>query len=163
MRKKATSYKYDDTRIGYARRHAIRTLDEYECSTAEIIAAFGCSRATFHRYDMDVRLTRRPIQPARLHPMCAKDAREIAIISLVRLGYTKPEIAEAMGVSRSTVYRQEGLLYAARGGTSPVEQRHIRRHLKSRIIDNRSKLERERDARRRRDRWRRGYRVGRSG
>ena len=156
LRKTPSSSTYDFSRIGYARRHAIRSLDDYECSSAEIAAAFGCSTATFHRYDMDVRLSRRPSQPARLHPMSPKDAREIAIISLVRAGYTKVEIADAMNVSRSTVYRQEGLLDAVRGMISPAEKRHIHRYLKDRIIDDRTRLERRRDAKRRWNRWRRG-------
>ena len=158
MDKKSNESGYDYSRIGYARRHAIRTLDDYACSTAEIIGMFDCSPATFHRYDQDVRLFRRPAQSAHRHEMPPADAREIVMIALIRGGYTVAEIADAIGVSLSTVYRERELYQTRLGATSPAEERHIHRHLKERIIDDRSPHQRRIDAWRRRQRWRRGSR-----
>ena len=158
MRKKINDSGPDYSRIGYARRHAITTLDDYACSTAEIIDMFGCSPATFHRYDQDVRLSRRPARPARWHEMPPTDAREIVIIALIRANYTPAEIAEAIGVSSSTVYRKRELYQTRLGATSPAEERQIYRYLRGRIIDDRSRHERRIDAWRRGQRWRRGSR-----
>ena len=132
-----------------------RALDDYECSTAEIIAMFGCSQATFHRYDQDVRLARRPARPGRRHEMSPADAREIAIITLIRANFSMAEIAEAIDVSPATVYRRRELYHARLGDTSPAERRHIYRYLKGQIIDDRSFHQRRIDARRRQLRWRR--------
>ena len=158
MRGKFNDPEYDYSRVGYARRHAIQVLDGYACSTAEIVAMFGCSQATFHRYDLDVRLSRRPARPARRYEMSPADAREIVVIALLRDSYSVAEIAEAIGVSPATVYRERTLLIARLGETSPAELRHIHRNLKRSIIDDRSDYERAIDARRRRLRWRRGSR-----
>ena len=155
MSKTSSESGYDYSRIGYARRHAIQALDDYECSTAEIIAMFGCSQATFHRYGQDVRLTRRPARPEGRHEMSPADAREIVIIALIRANFAVAEIAEAIGVSRATVYRKRELYHTRLGDTSPAERRHIHRYLKWRIIDDRSFHQRRVDARRRHLRWRR--------
>ena len=146
MRERTSDPKYDYSSVGYARRHAIRTLDEYECSTDEIVAMFGCSQATFHRYDLDVRLTCRPARPARWHPMSPEDAREIAIIALTRAGYSVASIAKAINVSLATVYREQTAFHDRRGAASPAELRHIRRNLKMNIVDNRSLHQRRIDA-----------------
>lgn len=149
---------YDYSTVGYARRAAIRALDEYECSVAEIVAMFGRSEATFHRYDRDVRLQRRLTQPACRYPMSPKDAREIALIALIRAGYGVAVIAEALHVSQATVYRERARFEERRGTASPAELRHIRRNLKSSIIDDRPQHQRRVDAQRRGKRWRRGSR-----
>jgi transposase-like protein len=158
MRGKSNDPAYDYSRVGYARRHAIQVLDGYACSTAEIIAMFGCSQATFHRYDLDVRLSRRPARPARRYEMSPPDAREIVVIALIRAGYAVTEIAKAIGVSPATVYRERALFEARLGDTSPAERRHIHRTLKRNIIDNRPFHQRRIDAKRRSKRWRRGSR-----
>jgi DNA-binding CsgD family transcriptional regulator len=158
MRKQREDSGYDYSRIGYARRHAIQTLDDYACSTAEIIGMFGCSPATFHRYDQDVRLSRRPARTARWYEMPPADAKEIAMIALVRADYTVAEIAEAIGVSPATVYRERDAYQTRLGATSRAEERHIYRHLKGRIIDDRSRHQRRLDTCRRGRRWRRGSR-----
>lgn len=61
MAKKETPF--DCSRVGRARREAVRELDAYGCTVAEQRAAFGISDATFHRWARDVRLRRRPGKP----------------------------------------------------------------------------------------------------
>jgi transposase-like protein len=158
MRGKSSDPEFNYSRVGYARRHAIQVLDGYACSTAEIIAMFGCSQATFHRYDQDVRLSRRPARTHRRYAMSPADAREIVVIALLRADYTVAEIAESIGVSPATVYRERALFEARLGDTSPAERRHIHRNLKKKIIDNRPFHQRRIDAQRRRLCWRRGSR-----
>lgn len=149
---------YDYSRVGYARRHAIRTLDDYNCSSQEIMAMFGVSKSTFHRYDRDVRLMRRPAQAECLHPMPPEDAREIVIISLIRADYEVKVIAEALGISLASVYRERTAFWNRLGATSPAEHKQHHRHLKHAIRDTRSWVERAIDARLRRKRWIRGVR-----
>ena len=113
---------------------------------------FGVSKSTFHRYDLDVRLTRRPASDeARTH-ITPVDAREIAIITLIRSGeYQVSVIAEALGLSIATIYRARKLYYNQLGSASQAEMRHIHRYLKNQINnrDTRSKWQRRIEARER--------------
>ena len=144
---------YDYSRVGYARRHAIRTLDDYNCSSQEIMAMFGVSKSTFYRYDRDVRLMRRPAQTDCLHSMPPKDAREIVVISLIRAEFKVKEIAQALGATITWVYRKRDAFQKRLGETSPAERNQLHRYLKHAIRDTLSPPERALEARRRRKRW----------
>lgn len=54
---------FDTSRIGRARREAIRRLDEFGCTVAEQRAAFGgITKTKFHRWAHHARLRRRPVK-----------------------------------------------------------------------------------------------------
>jgi hypothetical protein len=151
---------YDYSRIGSARREAIRALDEYGCTVTEQCAAFGgISEATFHRYAADVRLRRRPVKP--LVPGCTFDYRydaarlqersmpggdglEIATIALIRAreNFTAAEIINALHASKSVVYRQRSAHRERLGDLSPAQQRWRHRHLPSQLSDFQTPMER---------------------
>lgn len=159
MAKKAP--KYDYSTVGNARREAIRALDEYGCTVAEQCAMFGhgkgkpISQATFHRFALDVRLLRRPSKP--FSPGCRDEPRdeldeppeeelsippsdslEIAVLALLR---ARPEydikvIVEALGTSKSTVYRMRKAWLDRRGDLSEAEKRWRHRHIPSNMYQH---------------------------
>lgn len=147
--------KYDYTEVGQARREAIQALDQYGCTVAEQCAMFGhgkqksISPATFHRFALDVRLLRRPGKPyapgcrsdrndpnylPNIEPaMPASDSLEIAVVALLRSRkeFSPGEIIEALGASKSTVYRLRGVWRSRRGAPSEAEVRWHQRHIPS--------------------------------
>ena len=69
------------------------------------------------------------------YAMSPADAQEIVVIALLRADYTVAEIAEAIGVSQATVYRERSSFIARWGDTSladsaypsePEEKNHRR-------------------------------------
>lgn len=167
-RKKPTPF--DTSRIGIARREAIRRLDEYGCTVAEQCSAFSVTVSTFHRYAYDVMLRRRPAkvyapgclldkdkyeipyqkkherEQAKEPVMPARDALEIATLTLLssRKTFSVDEIAKALNSSKSAVYR---LRKSPTGALSRWKKRHIPSN--SYI----SPVERAREAVRRERRW----------
>jgi DNA invertase Pin-like site-specific DNA recombinase len=174
---------YDTSRIGTARREAIQALDEYQCTVSEQCRAFGISPATFHRYANGVRLRRRSVKPlipgCRIEKtsggggwptvlgmndgvtlekepvMSADDALEIATVALIRSrrGFSVAEIVEALGTSKSAVYRQKAAYKERLGDLSPAQDRWFPRHLPSNLTDFLSHPEKALEAERRHRRW----------
>jgi hypothetical protein len=169
-----------------ARRDAIRALDEYGCTVAELRAAFGVSESAFHVYAEGTRASPRPAKPqvARIRPgeeedeipeilpMTPADAIEIATVALLKRGYPVSAIVEALRkTSRSQVYRLREAWITACGGhpsafcrkLSPAQYRMHRRHIPSWPDIDSSPPGRRRMAKRRRMRWvtrNRGHRYG---
>lgn len=144
-------YEFDASRIGKARRKAISVLDEYQCTTAELRAMFGVSKATFHRYADGVRLLRRPTEVKV--PMSTADAREIATVALLRAGFTTTEIVEALHTSKSAVSRRRQA-WLEHHHFSPAERRMQRRYRPSYPrYRYQSPAERRWEAGQRRKRW----------
>lgn len=152
---------YDTSRIGAARREAIRRLDEFGCTVAEQRSAFGISESTFYRYAFDVRLSRRPFKiyspgcqdessyekSMSEEPVMPKqDALEIATRVLLASSrdYSIAEIEKALNTSKSAVYR---LKKAPTGAEDRWNHRHLPSHPYT------SPVERARDSRRRTSRW----------
>jgi hypothetical protein len=165
------SSQYDFSRIGIARREAIRALDDYGCTIIEQLAVFGVKEATFHRYADGVRFRRRPSRI--FYPGCADDpecdgdkpdelpipradALEIATIALIksRSGFSVDEIVRALRkTSNSAAYRQRKAYIERLGDLSEVEKRCSKRHLPSHLTDHQSAAEKARERERRYRRW----------
>ena len=165
------SMQYDFSRIGAARREAIRALDDYGCTPAEQRRVFGVPESTFHRYAYEMRLRRRPSQI--FFPGCTSEAKydwekplpptmprddalEIVTIAMIksRSNFSVNEIVKALGkTSKSAVYRQRQAYIERFGILSPAEVRWHSRHLPSHLTNYLSPAEKTRETKRHERRW----------